>query len=119
MLLQKGAADATQNVEVIKQVGESLSAKWKADAPDEPAPLNFVYTTANEHEIGERVRGLLAIGDKSPVLFIMDLASGVKYTHQGEINADSVRNFVTKFVAGELKAEAIQPSNHWTGQECK
>jgi len=112
MLLQKGAADATQNVEVIKQVGESLSAKWKADAPDEPAPLNFVYTTANEHEIGERVRGLLAIGDKSPVLFIMDLASGVKYTHQGEINADSVRDFVTKFVNGELKPEAIQPSNH-------
>lgn len=112
MLLQKGAADAANNVEVIKQVGESLSEKWKTDAPDEPAPLNFVYTTADEHELGGRVRGLLAIGEKSPVLFIMDLASGVKYTYHGEFSADSVRDFVTKLVAGELKAEAIQPSNH-------
>lgn len=111
-LSQKGAADADKNVEAIKQVGETLSAKWKADAPDEPAPLNFIYTTAEEHELGDRIRGLLAIGAKSPAMFIMDLGTGVKYTHQGEINADAIREFVTKFAAGELKAEPIQPSNH-------
>ncbi len=97
---------------MIQQVGESLSAQWKADAPDEPAPLNFVYTTANEHELAQRIRALLTIGDKSPVLFIMDLGSGVKYTYQGDITADAIRGFVSKFVAGELKAEPIQPSNH-------
>ncbi len=80
------------------------------EAPDTPfffvnLCLLFMY---QGEDMADSLRDFLKLGDKTPLLVLVDIPEQKKYVHSGKIDQGEVRRLVEKFKKGELELVALR-----------